>query len=245
MPGMGPSLCNSAATGIRSFFLRLDFGFVHDLMVSPRLPLECPPGDTAPNPRKAEIQQGSALSAGLPFALHSERAFEMNQSPADRARRTRLMMSIRRSITTVAFVLGLGFVTSEADAQRGRGNDRDRDRVEERARGREDVLRRDGRVRGNGSGKVPPGWCRGVGNPHNTVENCGYSSSRDRRYYHGDYGYGGRSNEAAHVRFQRELDERYHRLGARRPLDVVYQLELRSRRHREHEDWHYRTGTRH
>lgn len=25
---------------------------------------------------------------------------------------------------------------------------------------------------------VPPGWCRGVGNPHNTRENCGYRGRR-------------------------------------------------------------------
>src|SRR5215211_7487695 len=31
--------------------------------------------------------------------------------------------------------------------------------------------------------RVPPGWCIGRGNPHNTVANCGAGSNRyDRRY---------------------------------------------------------------
>lgn len=114
-------------------------------------------------------------------------------------------------------------------------------------------------ARGNGSGKVPPGWCQGVGNPHNTRENCGYDRRDDRRYDRRDdrridrridrnrAGNNGRSRsyEQDHAIFHRELDRRYDRLSAQRPLDVQYQLELRMRKRAEHDSWHARQGIRH
>lgn len=100
--------------------------------------------------------------------------------------------------------------------------------------------------RGNGAGKVPPGWCRGVGNPHRTVENCGYRADSRVSFPRGSGGgvYGG-SYEDAHARFHRELDDRYNRLAAQRPLDIRYQLELQARKRAEHDAWHRRVGISH
>lgn len=99
------------------------------------------------------------------------------------------------------------------------------------------------RPRGNGSGKIPPGWCQGVGNPHNTVENCGYARDAVRE----DYPISGRngSYDEAHTRFHRDLDNRYDRLAADRPLDIRYQIDLQARKRAEHEDWHRRMGISH
>lgn len=99
------------------------------------------------------------------------------------------------------------------------------------------------RPRGNGSGKIPPGWCQGVGNPHRTVENCGYSRDAVR----GDYPNSARneSYDEAHLRFHRDLDDRYGRLAAERPLDIRYQLDLQARKRAEHEAWHRRMGVSH
>lgn len=147
-----------------------------------------------------------------------------------------------------------------AEAQgngRGRSDRRPPAERQEGYRDRDGIWRQwpDAR-RGNGSGKVPPGWCRGVGNPHNTPENCGYRSSNrpndwyriDRRGRDRDVRseVGGRfSHESDHSRFHRELDARYVRLAAQRPADLRYQLELRARKQAEHDEWHRRAGVRH
>lgn len=69
----------------------------------------------------------------------------------------------------------------------GRGHDRDRvERRDDRGRDRDDDddrrwdrRRSDDRVFSRRSGRrVPPGWCRGVGNPHRTRANCGYHTDR-------------------------------------------------------------------
>ncbi|HEX6750919.1 MAG TPA: hypothetical protein VF092_26765 [Longimicrobium sp.] len=71
-------------------------------------------------------------------------------------------------------------------------DDRWTDRV---LRNRTDSYRRSDSYRNSGTlrRRVPPGWCIGRGNPHNTVENCGRGSNRyDRRYdprYNGGYTY--------------------------------------------------------
>lgn len=109
---------------------------------------------------------------------------------------------------------------------------------------REDVLYggdRDGRRRG-----VPPGWCQGRGNPHNTPENCGYRSSRRDDYYRSDDRYGGyNSYSEAHAAFHRALDREYADRAARRRNDPVYQIRLRAEKAADHDRWHERTGTRH
>lgn len=111
----------------------------------------------------------------------------------------------------------------------------------ERQRLREESLRRDAdlrasRKRGAGnSGKVPPGWCV-EGNPHNTVENCGYASSSRSREGYGRYG----SYDSSHEDFHRYLDRKYGELAARSPLDLSRQLRLRAEKQREHDAWHER-----
>ena len=87
---------------------------------------------------------------------------------------------------------------------------------------------------------VKRGWCQGKGNPHNTVENCGYQSGRNR----GNNVRGG-SYEQNHAEFHRHLDDRYRQLAAERPLDIRRQLELRARKSAEHNRWHDQAGRRH
>lgn len=117
--------------------------------------------------------------------------------------------------------------------------DRRDERYDERYDDRRDVRR-----------NVPPGWCIGRGNPHNTPENCGYSS-RDRRDSRSDDRYDDRrydgygSYAEAHSVFHRQLDRRYADLAARRRSDPIYQIRLRSEKATEHQRWHERTGTRH
>jgi hypothetical protein len=158
----------------------------------------------------------------------------------------------------VAAVLGLSLATSPALAQgKGKAKQQERARAEQqRTGGWDDWYPGQVNQRGNGSGKVPPGWCQGVGNPHNTPENCGYYQ-RDSRTYPVSTGRtggaptrdrsvnGGRSYDQLHADFHRELDARYQRLSARRPLDVAYQLELRARKRAEHDEWHRRMGISH
>jgi hypothetical protein len=150
-------------------------------------------------------------------------------------------VSIFTVASTLALALSLG--VESADAQgRGRGQDR-----AAAAQGRDDVFQRNTAPRGNGSGKVPPGWCRGVGNPHNTPENCGYNS-RDPRYPVDDrypIDERDRSYEQTHADFHREMDAHYTRLAAQRPLDLQYQLELQVQKRAEHDNWHRRVGIAH
>ena len=89
---------------------------------------------------------------------------------------------------------------------------------------------------------VPKGWCQGKGNPHNTVENCGYGSDRidgisaNRRT--GSYA-------EQHDAFHRSLDRKYSVLASDRPLDVRRQIELRAQKSAEHQRWHDRVGQSH
>jgi hypothetical protein len=96
---------------------------------------------------------------------------------------------------------------------------------------------------------VPPGWCKGKGNPHNTPENCGYGASRrDGRYddrnepYYGDRG---GSYEREHQIFHDRHDRECRMRAAERPLDLQWQLRVRQECKVRHDDWHRRTGTRH
>ncbi|HET7275848.1 MAG TPA: hypothetical protein VFI91_11840 [Longimicrobiaceae bacterium] len=106
---------------------------------------------------------------------------------------------------------------------------------------------------------VPPGWCKGKGNPHNTPENCGYSRDildwgldrdrRDTRYPYPRRGDRDRidrdSYAAAHRDFHRIHDRQCRELSSRRPLDPVYQLRVRAECKMEHDRWHDRVRIRH
>jgi hypothetical protein len=78
---------------------------------------------------------------------------------------------------------------------------------------------------------VPPGWCQGRGNPHNTVENCGYGPGRydpraqSGRYERGTYdpyGVYGRNQEER----DRQLDRQCRAREAERPGDPIWQLQV-------------------
>lgn len=96
---------------------------------------------------------------------------------------------------------------------------------------------------------VPPGWCQGVGNPHNTIANCGYGANRyDSRYgvYRDDDGtyrdrdtrYG--SYQEAHEAFHRSNDRVCRDRASERPFDPAYQLQVRRECSAEHDRWHDR-----
>ena len=75
--------------------------------------------------------------------------------------------------------------SGEVHGNRSRDRDDDHDRYDDRRR---DDDHRDSRAYRSSNDRrlqrrVPPGWCIGRGNPHNTVANCGRGSNRyDRRY---------------------------------------------------------------
>ncbi|HEX6924850.1 MAG TPA: hypothetical protein VF167_05450 [Longimicrobiaceae bacterium] len=146
------------------------------------------------------------------------------------------------------------------DTRRPRYEDRSRDRYDDR-RDRDDRDSRDrydnrrrrpqatwedilfGRDE-HGRTRVPPGWCRGRGNPHNTPENCGYSNRRydwDYRDRYGGYG----SYAEAHRAFHRALDREYAARAERHRNDPFYLIRLRAEKAADHAQWHERTGTRH
>jgi hypothetical protein len=138
----------------------------------------------------------------------------------------------------------------------GQGKKHKTEQVREDRRGedRSDDERRwedDVRFERRGDRQVPPGWCKGKGNPHNTPENCGYGASRrDRRYddrYDGDARYDRRSGsfDQEHAEFHRWLDEEYRARAAQRPLDLRWQLEVRRQKSEEHRRWHDRVGIDH
>lgn len=168
-------------------------------------------------------------------------------------------------------VLGAALTATDVEAQ-GRGKSdkqKDKDKVERQDRDRRDwELRRrdsaerdrdqryeDGRRRG-----VPPGWCIGRGNPHNTVENCGRRGERydprydtrrddrDDRYEDRDDRYDDRrygSYEQAHDAYHRNEYARCRARLAERPLDVTWQLRVRAECNRQHDEWHRRAGRSH
>lgn len=96
---------------------------------------------------------------------------------------------------------------------------------------------------------VPPGWCTGVGNPHNTVANCGAGQGRydrrggvyrdrdgDYRSVDREYGSFGEAHEAFHLHHERVCQDRL----ARRPLDPEWQIRVRRECSAEHDRWHDR-----
>jgi hypothetical protein len=89
--------------------------------------------------------------------------------------------------------------------------------------------------------RVPPGWCIGRGNPHNTVANCGGGSNRyDRRYdprYNGsrsstgtyrNNGSYGNYNSGSYSEWKRWHDQQCRDLARQRPLDLRWQAQVRS-----------------
>ena len=96
------------------------------------------------------------------------------------------MKSMRLNLALAA-ALATALVASPVEAQKGKGNGNDkhegRGRVEARDRdGDRDARRRTStRVERRDTRRVPPGWCQGRGNPHNTAANCGYHTDQIRR----------------------------------------------------------------
>jgi hypothetical protein len=187
-------------------------------------------------------------------------------------------MKIRMNVP-LALALAAALSASPALAQNGKGKgnqNRDRQRVEQRDDrrdrddddrwGRDDDDRRDRRqptFERRSERRVPPGWCIGRGNPHNTPENCGYRDGRYRRYDSRTGRWydiltggrtttstrnsvsGGGSYEERHRAFHRDLERRCDAAAARAPRDLSSQLRVRRQCAAEHEAWHRRTGTRH
>jgi hypothetical protein len=113
------------------------------------------------------------------------------------------------------------------------------------------LQRRDQDRRGNaqqGARRVPPGWCIGRGNPHNTPENCGYNrdTRRDSRWPVYDSRRDSRSSyDQRHAEFHRRHDaicrERARAAGG----NVREVLRVRTECRRIHEEWHRRAGIAH
>lgn len=136
-------------------------------------------------------------------------------------------------------------------------DEREDDRHEQRDDRRYDYDERfDNRYERRDGKRVPPGWCKGRGNPHNTPENCGYD--RDRRYdWDGPYErrddrYDPRDPDSrsgsyaeAHRRFHDLHDRQCRDRAAQRPLDIEYQIRVRSECKATHERWHERAGRGH
>jgi hypothetical protein len=150
-------------------------------------------------------------------------------------------------VPAVAFALFFSSMPALAQGKgQGKGNGRrpqveraEEPRLERRGPQEQNVY---GAPRGNGAGKVPPGWCQGVGNPHNTVENCGYNRPG---YDGGYYDDGNGSYSRSHEEFHLYLDRKYASLAAERPYDIAYQLRLRADKAAEHDRWHQQAGIAH
>lgn len=106
-------------------------------------------------------------------------------------------------------------------------------------------------TRQNRQRNVPPGWCKGKGNPHNTPENCGRAAdrrndgrgdSRDGRY---DRDGRSRGYPQAHDTFHLRHDRACRDRAAQRPLDVRYQIQVRTECKAAHDRWHQQAGVPH
>jgi hypothetical protein len=171
-------------------------------------------------------------------------------------------------VAVLAAVLGASPADAQGNGKKNRDNDRDRDRYEQRDRDRDRdddddrprFERRDDRY-GNDQRRVPPGWCRGRGNPHNTAQNCRYNSRHDRwerydsrtgryetrdTYSRNRSGDGSRgSYDQAHREFHYSHDRQCRERAAQRPLDVRWQVQVRSDCKAAHDDFHRRWGVSH
>lgn len=141
----------------------------------------------------------------------------------------------RTSFMNLSLVLAtaLAVTASPASAQQGKGKGAPERNAPSADRG-VDRSDQEWNRQGNGSGKTPPGWCRGVGNPHREAANCGYG--RAGRFS---------SYEDAHAAFHEYLDRKYSDLARRSPLNPAYQIRIRRDRKLEHDGWHAQMGRRH
>lgn len=167
----------------------------------------------------------------------------------------------------LAAALAAALTAAPVEAQgngKGRGNDRDRhehrDRDDDRPRfeRRSDDRRHDDR-RYAQQRRVPPGWCQGRGNPHNTRENCRWNSRYDRwerynsstrRYetydtYNRNRSSSRGSYDQAHRDFHYSHDRRCRERAAQRPLDPRWQVQVRSECKSLHDQFHRRWGIAH
>ena len=180
-------------------------------------------------------------------------------------------MRIRSLQLSLVMALAAALAAAPADAQgKGKGKDKQRERTEQvrfrdddrRDRDDDDDRWDDDDVRLERRRQVPPGWCKGKGNPHNTPENCGrrrddrrrddrYDDRRrdDRRYddRRRDDRYDTRSGsyQQAHQAFHRDHDRICRERASQRPFDPRWQLQVRSECKADHDRWHANTGTRH
>ena len=98
--------------------------------------------------------------------------------------------------------------------------------------------------------RVPPGWCIGRGNPHNTVANCGPGANRYDRRYDPYYGtsrgstgtYGSYGNTGSYYEWKRWHDQQCRDLSRQRPLDLRWQLQVRQQCAAEEREARYRYG---
>ena len=137
----------------------------------------------------------------------------------------RLILNLPLALALAAALAG----APSAEAQRG-NRDRDDRRWEDSRRDRDGDRRWDDRkhrsknddrrVARNGR-RVPPGWCTGRGNPHNTPENCGWRARRsdDRGVY-------------------RNVNGRIVRVGDRRVATTTRRFSTRASWDRAHRDYH-------
>jgi hypothetical protein len=180
----------------------------------------------------------------------------------------------------IALAAALSASPAVAQGNSGHGRDRDRgdDRKEQRDerrvrddddddddddRPRFERRRTDDRARQRSVStqrRVPPGWCQGRGNPHNTPQNCRYNSRssewerfdtrtnrwEDRAGYERNESRNGTSSyEQAHRDFHYNHDRQCRERAAQRPLDVRWQVQVRSECRAVHDDFHRRWGTPH
>jgi hypothetical protein len=169
-------------------------------------------------------------------------------------------MKSRILILPLALVMAGGVAAVPAEAQgNARGQQQRELREERRDREQPRLERRDDRrdrertraqgVRQQGPRSVPPGWCIGRGNPHNTPANCGYRDSRGRTVrYDTRYerrGSGSGSYEDAHRAFHREHDAWCRARENERPLDIRWRASVRRQCQEAHDRFHREWGIAH
>lgn len=150
--------------------------------------------------------------------------------------------TITTSLLSLALAAGLALAAAPADAQaRGQGAQKQEQRrgaqVETaNSRQRPELLRRTPA----GPPSVPPGWCIGRGNPHNTPQNCGPTAYDARWDVRRDGRWDRRSFDEAHAAFHREHDARCRALAAQRPTSIEWQVRVQAQCRAEHDAWHRR-----
>lgn len=161
-------------------------------------------------------------------------------------------MSIMRGSVITALAAVLVALPATAEAQgRGNGKDRESNRPELIRRG-EDV-----RIESRGDDRRGPAFCRsGEGHPVHGRQWCyekgfgiGSGVLLDRRgrtdtRRSDSYGSAG-SYERAHEDFHLRHDRECRIRAAERPLDLQWQIRVRSECKQRHDEWHARAGRRH